>query len=137
MGATAVVTLDGGTFQIDSSTFISQANRGITVAAGGGAIDTQGFNFTWAGPIADSVQQGVGTEEQPGVVARQRPVVVEERVGGGGSGALSGGEALQRVFGPLQLHERRGCVPVGVAAGAEPRCDHELDVGFLEAPLAE
>ena len=90
-----------------------------------------------AGPIADSVQQGVRAEEEPRVVARQRPVVVEERVGGGGSGALSGGEALQRVFGPLQLHERRGCVPVGVAAGAEPRCDHELDVGFLEAPLAE
>ena len=46
------VTLDGGTWQMGATISVTNARRGITVAAGGGAIDTQGFDFTWAGPIA-------------------------------------------------------------------------------------
>jgi autotransporter-associated beta strand protein len=48
------VTLDGGDVQIAPTTAtlsITNVRRGITVAAGGGTIDTQSFPFTWAGPI--------------------------------------------------------------------------------------
>src|SRR2546422_244335 len=60
-----------------------------------------------------------------------------ERVGDGRGGTLRGGKGLQRVLGPLQLHERGGRIPGGVATGAQPPGDGELDVRFLEAPLAE
>ena len=46
------VTLDGGTWQIGATKSITNALRGITIAAGGGTIDTLGFNLTWAGPVA-------------------------------------------------------------------------------------
>jgi autotransporter-associated beta strand protein len=49
------VTLDGGTWQAGTTLNITNGRRGITVAAGGGTIDTQGFGFTWAGPLAGSV----------------------------------------------------------------------------------
>ena len=45
------VTLDGGTWQIGAAINVTNALRGITVAAGGGTIDTP-FNLTWAGPLA-------------------------------------------------------------------------------------
>jgi autotransporter-associated beta strand protein len=46
------VTLDGGTFQINSSFGPTHVNRGMTMAAGGGTIDTQNYNLTWGGPVA-------------------------------------------------------------------------------------
>src|SRR5439155_23967520 len=50
----AQVTFDGGTLQIGATKDITNPNRGITVAAGGGTIDTQGFNLSFAGPISGS-----------------------------------------------------------------------------------
>jgi autotransporter-associated beta strand protein len=47
------VTLDGGTWQIGGNLGVTSARRGITVLSGG-TIDTQGFNFGWAGPMAGS-----------------------------------------------------------------------------------
>ncbi len=47
----AQVTLDGGTWQFGAAINVTNGLRGITVAAGGGTIDTQNFNVTWAGPI--------------------------------------------------------------------------------------
>jgi autotransporter-associated beta strand protein len=49
------ITLDGGTWQIGATISASNARRGVTVAAGGGTIDTQAFNLTWAGPLAGNV----------------------------------------------------------------------------------
>src|SRR6185503_11550513 len=46
------VTLDGGTWQIAATRSITNANRGITVTANGGTIDTPGIDLTWAGPLA-------------------------------------------------------------------------------------
>lgn len=46
------VTVDGGTWQMGATINVTNARRGITVASGGGTIDTQSFNLAWAGPIA-------------------------------------------------------------------------------------
>ncbi|MEX0612224.1 MAG: autotransporter-associated beta strand repeat-containing protein, partial [Pirellulales bacterium] len=51
----AQVTLDGGTWQIGATMNVTNGKRGVTITAGGGTIDTQGFNLTWAGPWAGSV----------------------------------------------------------------------------------
>jgi autotransporter-associated beta strand protein len=48
------VTLDGGTWQMGNTINVTNGRRGITVTSNGGTIDTQGFNFTWAGPMAGS-----------------------------------------------------------------------------------
>jgi autotransporter-associated beta strand protein len=48
------VTLDGGTWQIGATISVTNGRRGVTIASGGGTIDTQNFNFTWAGPWAGS-----------------------------------------------------------------------------------
>lgn len=53
------VTLDGGTWQIGGNVGATSARRGVTIAAGGGTIDTQSFNLTWAGPWAGSVASAV------------------------------------------------------------------------------
>ncbi len=53
------VTLDGGTWQIGANMNVANAKRGVTIAAGGGTIDTQTFNFTWAGPWAGNVATAV------------------------------------------------------------------------------
>src|SRR5436190_6730706 len=55
----AQVTLDGGTWQIGANVSATNARRGVTVAAGGGTIDTQGFSLTWPGPMAGSVTTAV------------------------------------------------------------------------------
>ncbi len=55
----AQVTLDGGTWQMGATTNVTNARRGVTIAAGGGTVDTQNFNFTWAGPWAGSVTTAV------------------------------------------------------------------------------
>jgi autotransporter-associated beta strand protein len=46
------ITFVGGTLQAAANMNITNARRGMTVGAGGGTIDTQGFNFAWAGPLA-------------------------------------------------------------------------------------
>ena len=51
----AQVTLDGGTWQVGATINVMNGRRGITVAAGGGTIDTPGFDLTWAGPMAGSI----------------------------------------------------------------------------------
>ena len=48
------VTLDGGTWQIAATISVTSNYRGITIAAGGGTIDTQSFNLTWGGPVIGS-----------------------------------------------------------------------------------
>jgi autotransporter-associated beta strand protein len=53
------VTLDGGTWQVGTSINVTNGRRGVTIAAGGGTVDTQSFNFTWAGPWAGSVTTAV------------------------------------------------------------------------------
>jgi autotransporter-associated beta strand protein len=55
----AQVTLDGGTWQIGANMNVTNARRGVTIAAGGGTIDTPGFNLTWPGPFAGSVGSAV------------------------------------------------------------------------------
>lgn len=49
------VTLDGGTWQLGATFSVTNARRGVTVTANGGTVDTQHFNFTWAGPWAGNV----------------------------------------------------------------------------------
>ncbi len=53
------VTLDGGTWLIGANISVTNARRGVTVAAGGGTVDTQAFSFTWAGPWAGNVSSAV------------------------------------------------------------------------------
>jgi autotransporter-associated beta strand protein len=53
------VTLDGGTWQVGATFSVTNARRGVTIAAGGGTIDTQSFNFTWAGPWAGNVPNAI------------------------------------------------------------------------------
>src|SRR5439155_1220512 len=48
------ISLDGGTLQFGASFDIAN-NRGITLAAGGGTIDTQSFGLSWAGAIYGAV----------------------------------------------------------------------------------
>src|SRR5205814_7041160 len=48
------VTFDGGTLQIGATISVSSLQRGITIAAGGGTFDTQGFAFSWGGPVIGS-----------------------------------------------------------------------------------
>lgn len=45
------ITLDGGTWQIAANISVTSGLRGITIAAGGGTIDTQNFNLVWQGPM--------------------------------------------------------------------------------------
>lgn len=53
------VTLDGGTWQIGANISATNARRGVTIAAGGGTVDTQNFNLTWAGPWAGASTSAV------------------------------------------------------------------------------
>jgi autotransporter-associated beta strand protein len=53
------VTLDGGTWQVGATINVTNARRGITVASGGGTVDTQAFNLSWAGPIAGNSTNAV------------------------------------------------------------------------------
>ncbi|MEA2735064.1 MAG: fibronectin-binding autotransporter adhesin [Humisphaera sp.] len=62
------VTLDGGTWQAGATMNITNARRGITVAAGGGTIDTQGFDLTWAGPLAGTTTTSTFTKLGSGIL---------------------------------------------------------------------
>jgi autotransporter-associated beta strand protein len=62
------VTLDGGTWQMGATINVTNARRGITVASGGGTIDTQAFNLTWAGPIAGNNSNAVLTKVGSGTL---------------------------------------------------------------------
>jgi len=56
------VTLDGGTWQIAGDITASNPRRGITVAAGGGTIDTQANSLNWAGPLASTTSAATLTK---------------------------------------------------------------------------
>jgi len=57
------ITFDGGTLQIAGVIpNVTNGRRGITVSAGGGTIDTQGFDFNWAGPLASDSPTSVLTK---------------------------------------------------------------------------
>ena len=45
------ITFDGGTLQLAGTITVTSLQRGITIAAGGGTLDTQSFDFTWGGPV--------------------------------------------------------------------------------------
>ena len=62
------VTLDGGTWQAGANMNITSARRGVTVADGGGAIDTQNFNLTWAGPLAGTSATSTLTKTGSGIL---------------------------------------------------------------------
>lgn len=51
----AQVTLDGGTWQIAATINVTNGNRGLTIGAGGGTIDTMSNTFTWSGPATGPV----------------------------------------------------------------------------------
>jgi autotransporter-associated beta strand protein len=94
----AQITLDGGSWQFGASLFASQTNRGITVNAGGGIIDTQSFNVTWAGPIAGSVPTATLTKIGAGLLRLNSTTYASSYVGNvqvnGGMFQLSGGSAI-------------------------------------------
>jgi autotransporter-associated beta strand protein len=94
----AHVTLDGGTWQFGASLFASQPNRGITVNAGGGTIDTQGFDITWAGPIAGSVASATLTKIGAGLLRLNSTTYTSNYVGNvqvnAGTLQLNGGSAM-------------------------------------------
>ncbi len=56
------VTFDGGTLQIGNTINVTNGRRGMTVAPGGGTIDTQNFNFGWIGPLAGTDPAAVLTK---------------------------------------------------------------------------
>jgi autotransporter-associated beta strand protein len=63
------ITFDGGTLQIAAAIpNVTNGRRGITVAAGGGTIDTQGFTFNWAGPLAGDDTAAVLTKTGNGTL---------------------------------------------------------------------
>jgi autotransporter-associated beta strand protein len=94
----AQVQLDGGTLQFDTSFFASEPNRGITVNAGGGAIDTQGYNVTWAGPIAGTAGSAVLIKVGSGTLRLNSSTVASTYAGethiAVGTLQLAGGTAL-------------------------------------------
>ena len=88
-----------------------------------------------AGAAAETGQQAVGAEVEPGVVAGEGVVVVEQRVGADRRGSRRL-EQLQRVLRPPQLHQRGA----GVAAGLgrpEPLRHPELHQRLGEPVLPE
>ena len=44
---------------MNGSVSATNARRGVTIAAGGGTVDTQNFNLTWPGPWAGTVSSSV------------------------------------------------------------------------------
>lgn len=63
------ITFDGGTLQIAGAIpNVTNGRRGITVASGGGTIDTQGFHFNWAGPLAGDDPDAVLTKTGSGTL---------------------------------------------------------------------
>ncbi|MBC7580511.1 MAG: autotransporter domain-containing protein [Tardiphaga sp.] len=66
---TAEVTLDGGTLQAGAS--MTLGSRGIFMNASGGSIDTNGFDLTLTGPIADSGGPGPLTKSGTGTLIVQ------------------------------------------------------------------
>jgi len=97
----AQITLDGGTWQFNANFFASEPNRGITIASGGGTIDTQSFGITWAGPITGSSATSTLTKTGSGLLQLNYTKYAGSYVGNvlvaGGTLQLDGGSAL----GPL------------------------------------
>jgi autotransporter-associated beta strand protein len=94
----AQVTLDGGTWQIGANVTATQSNRGITIAAGGGSIDTQGFTLTWPGPVAGTVSTSTLNKIGTGTLRLNSSVVASNYVGNvnvaAGTLQLDGGTAM-------------------------------------------
>lgn len=94
----AQVTLDGGTWQWGANVNVTNGNRGITVGAGGGTIDTQGFNVTWSGPITGSAATAVLTKAGSGSIKLRSAAFESDYVGAlnvaGGTVQLDGGRAM-------------------------------------------
>jgi autotransporter-associated beta strand protein len=95
----AQVTLDGGTWQIGANVSATNARRGVTIAAGGGTIDTQSFNLTWPGPVAGSVSSAVLNKIGSGTLRLNSGVLGPATYAGilnvnGGALQLDGGTAM-------------------------------------------
>jgi autotransporter-associated beta strand protein len=95
----AQVTLDGGTWQIGANVNATSARRGVTIAAGGGTVDTQNFNLTWAGPWAGSTTTAVLSKVGSGQLQLNSTSLAPGSYAGtfninGGTVILSGGTAM-------------------------------------------
>jgi fibronectin-binding autotransporter adhesin len=95
----AQVTLDGGTWQIGANVSATNGRRGITVAAGGGTIDTQAFNLTWQGPLAGNITAANLSKIGSGQLQLNTSGVAASSYAGsfninGGSVVLNGGGAM-------------------------------------------
>jgi autotransporter-associated beta strand protein/predicted outer membrane repeat protein len=117
------VTLNGGTWQFGKNIFASSPYRGVTVSAGGGTIDTQGFNVTWAGPITGSFPSSTLTKIGPGSLTLNSPSFAGSFTGNvnvsAGSLVLSGGSALGTTM------------AINVAGGASLTIATSQDVGAI------
>ncbi len=95
----AQITMDGGTWQMGATINVTNARRGITVAAGGGTIDTQSNNFTWAGPLNGTVNTAALNKIGPGTLQFNTPTTTLGTYNGilnvnGGTLVLNGGGAM-------------------------------------------
>jgi autotransporter-associated beta strand protein len=95
------ITFDGGTLQIAGAIpNVTNGRRGITVEAGGGTFDTQGFTFNWAGPLAGNVTTAVLTKIGTGTLQFNTNAVPAPSTYAGvlhvaqGSLVLNGGAAM-------------------------------------------
>jgi autotransporter-associated beta strand protein len=95
----AQVTFDSGTLQIGATMNVTNGRRGMTVAAGGGTIDTQANNFTWAGPLNSTSSAVVWNKTGSGQLQFNTPATVSGNFSGtlnvnGGTLLLNGGGAM-------------------------------------------
>jgi autotransporter-associated beta strand protein len=95
----AQITLDGGTWQAAASINSTNARRGVTIAAGGGTIDTMSNNLTWAGPWAGNVASAVLTKIGSGTLQLNSAAVAPGSYAGNlsiadGTVRLVGGTAM-------------------------------------------
>jgi autotransporter-associated beta strand protein len=94
----AQVTLDGGAWQIGANINASNPRRGITVASGGGTIDTQSNNLTWAGPLNGSVASATLNKIGSGTLSFNSSTYASGYMGNfnvnGGTLVLSGGTSM-------------------------------------------
>jgi autotransporter-associated beta strand protein len=98
----AQITFDGGTLQLAATFGVTSNYRGMTVAAGGGTIDTQGFSFSWGGPLIGNVPNATLTKTGSGSLTFSTATAAGTGPGtysgnfqvNGGALVLSGGGAM-------------------------------------------
>lgn len=95
----AQVTIDGGTWQMGATMNVANGRRGITVTAAGGTIDTQSFNFTWAGPLNGTASTAALNKIGSGQLQFNTPTTALGNYNGnlnitGGTVVLNGGAAM-------------------------------------------